>query len=192
MESGNCEKAYDHWETNLQRFPGRAHGKQGRKKKGSAGTPSDYYEKLSKTAKASGGGARLIESSDEEEEEEEERDMEEAGAEDASNDEPDYSSVGSYEVQNGWEVLDDPAPTSEEWDAMKETYVWTNKRLVHIWGMPFGWESSTFNHQTTEASSGKLVQFFLYGRERQMYSHDLELEKYGTEGEWVIIQKVRK
>ena len=27
---------------------------------------------------------------------------------------------------------------SEEWDAMKETYVWTNKRLVHIWGMPFG------------------------------------------------------
>ena len=187
-----CEKAYDHWETNLQRFPGRAHGKQGRKKKGSAGTPSDYYEKLSKTAKASGGGARLIESSDEEEEEEEERDMEEAGAEDASNDEPDYSSVGSYEVQNGWEVLDDPAPTSEEWDAMKETYVWTNKRLVHIWGMPFGWESSTFNHQTTEASSGKLVQFFLYGRERQMYSHDLELEKIRHRRRVGYYSKVRK
>ena len=65
--------------------------------------------------------------------------MEEADAEGASNNEPDYSSVGSYEVQNGWEVLDDPAPTSEEWDAMKETYVWTNKRLVHIWEMPFGW-----------------------------------------------------
>ena len=86
----------------------------------------------------------------------------------------------------------DPAPTSEEWDAMKETYVWTNKRLVHIWEMPFGWNFSTFNHQTTEASSGKLVQFFLYGRARQMFSHDLELEKYGTEGEWVIIQKVSK
>jgi hypothetical protein len=55
--------------------------------------------------------------------------MEEADAEGASNDEPDYSSVGSYEVQNGWEVLDDPVHTSEEWDAMKETYVWTNKRL---------------------------------------------------------------
>ena len=118
--------------------------------------------------------------------------MEEADAEGASNDEPDYSGVGSYEVQNGWEVLDDPAPTSEEWDAMKETYVWTNKRLVHIWEMPFGWNFSTFNHQTTEASSGKLVQFFLYGRARQMFSHDLELEKYGTEGEWVIIQKVSK
>ena len=57
--------------------------------------------------------------------------MEEADAEGASNDEPDYSSVGSYEVQN-------PAPTSEELDAMKETYVWTNKRLVYIWEMPFG------------------------------------------------------
>ena len=64
--------------------------------------------------------------------------MEEADAEGASNNEPDYSSVGSYEVQNGWKVLDDPAPTSEELDAMKETYVWTNKRLVHIWEMPFG------------------------------------------------------
>ena len=59
--------------------------------------------------------------------------------------------------------------------------------LVHIWEMPFGWNFSTFNHQTTEASSGKLVQFFFYGRARQMFSHDLELEKYGTEGEWVII-----
>ena len=38
------------------------------------------------------------------EEEEEEGDMEEADAEGASNDEPDYSGVGSYEVQNGWEV----------------------------------------------------------------------------------------
>ena len=59
-------------------------------------------------------------------------------------------------------------------------------------GNAFWLEFSTFNHQTTEASSGKLVQFFLYGRARQMFSHDLELEKYGTEGEWVIIQKVSK
>ena len=87
----------------------------------------------------------------------------------------------------------DPAPTSEEWKAMKETYVWTNERLVPIWEMPFGWDSSTFNHQTPEASSGKLVQLIiLYGRARQMYSHDLEFEKYGTEGEWVIIQKGSK
>ena len=48
------------------------------------------------------------------------------------------------------------------------------------------------NHQTPEASRGQLVQFFLYGRARQMYSHDLEFEKYGTEGEWVIIQKGSK
>jgi len=64
-----CEKAYAHWVAILQRFPGRAHGKQGCKKKGSAGTLSDYYEELFKTTKASGGGARLLESSDEEEEE---------------------------------------------------------------------------------------------------------------------------
>ena len=81
-------------------------------------------------------------------------------------------------MQNGWEVLDDPAPTSEELGAMKETYVWTNKRLVHIWEMPFGWEISTLTTRPQQLSSGELVQFSFIGAQGRC--HDLELEKYGT------------
>jgi hypothetical protein len=72
--------------------------------------------------------------------------------------------------------------------AMKEDYDWTNKRLVHIWVLPYGWDSSSFNHQLRD-QDGELIQFFLYARSRQMYSHELKLETYGTDGQWVIIQK---
>jgi hypothetical protein len=118
--------------------------------------------------------------------------MEEADAEGASNDEPDYSSVGSYEVQNGWEVLDDPAPTSEELDAMKEIYVWTNKRLVHIWEMPFGWNFRLSTTRPLRLRAESWSSFSFMGAQGRCSATTWNLKKNGTEGEWVIIQKVSK
>jgi hypothetical protein len=42
---------------------------------------------------------------------------------------------------------------------MKEDYDWTNKRLVHIWLLPCGWDSSSFNYQLKD-EDGELIQFF--------------------------------
>ena len=106
-----CFEAFDHWASVMQRFPGRAHGHQGRKKKGSPGSLSDFYEDLSKTARAAGGGGRLIESSDEED-----GDSEAHGAEqdaDADNEMGGVTGVGDYEVKAGWHVLNEPASTPE-------------------------------------------------------------------------------
>ena len=93
-----------------------------------------------------------------------------------------------YGVNGGWQVLNEPASTPELWSAMKEDYAWTNTRLVHIWVLPYGWDSSSFNHQLWD-EDGELIQFFLYARSRLMYSHELKLETYGTDGQWVIIKK---
>ena len=118
---------------------------------------SDFYEDLSKTARAAGGGGRLIESGDEEE-----GDSEAHGAEqdaNADNEMDDVTGVCDFEVKTGWHVLNEPASTPELWSAMKEDYDWTNKRLVHIWVLPYGWDSSSFNHQLRD-EDGESIQFF--------------------------------
>ena len=101
----------------------------------------------------------------------------------------DVTGVGDFEVKAGWHVLNEPASTPEPWSAMKEDYDWTNKRLVHIWVLPYGWDSSSFNHQLRD-EDGESIQFFLYARSRQMDSHELKVEIYGTDGQWVIIKNM--
>ena len=84
----------------------------------------------------------------------------------------------------------DPAPTYEEWNAMKETYVWTNKRLVHIWEMPFGWDFFTFNYQTLRAESWSSFSFM--GAQGRCTATTWNLKNSAQKGEWVIIQKGSK
>ena len=56
-----CNEAFEHWEGTMNRFPGRAHGHQGRKKKEKTGESlSGYYQSLSKQGKEAG---RLLDSS---------------------------------------------------------------------------------------------------------------------------------
>jgi hypothetical protein len=71
----------------------------------------------------------------------------------------DVTGVGDYEVKAGWHVLNEPASTLELRSAMKEDYDWTNKRLVHIWVLLYGWDSSSFNHQLRD-EDGELIHFF--------------------------------
>ena len=59
------------------------------------------------------------------------------------------------------------------------------QRLAHIWEPPHRWDTSSFNHQDTDAN-GNVTQFFPYSRARQKWSHSLKLEAYGVDGEWVI------
>ena len=88
---------------------------------------SDFYEDLSKTARATGGSGRLLIGSGDEED----GDSEAHGAEqdtDADSEMDDVTGVGDCEVKAGWHVLNEPASTPELWSAMKEDYDWTNKR----------------------------------------------------------------
>ena len=48
--------------------------------------------------------------------------------------------VGDFEVPPGWLLLPEPASSEDEWASMKKIYLWTNKRLAHIWDAPFGWQ----------------------------------------------------
>ena len=147
-----CFEAFDHGTSVIQRFPGRAHGHQGRNKKGSPGLLSDLYEDLSKIARAAGGGGRLIESGDEEDGDSEARGAEQDA--DADSEMDDVTGVGDYEVKAGWHELNEPACTPELWSAMKEDYNWANKRVL-----PYGWDSSSFNHQLRD-EDGELIHFF--------------------------------
>ena len=62
-----CNEAFEHWEGTMNRFPGRAHGHQGRKKKEKTGESlSGYYQSLSKQGKEAG---RLLDSSSDEDDE---------------------------------------------------------------------------------------------------------------------------
>lgn len=181
-----CNEAFEHWEGTMNRFPGRAHGHQGRKKKEKTGESlSDYYQSLSKQGKEAG---RLLDSSSDEDDETEgagDEPPDDSGEESAG---PDYTEVGDFECPQGWRVLDEPAENAADWDALKVSYMWKNKRLAHIWEPPHGWDTSSFNHQDTDAN-GNVTQFFLYSRARQKWSHSLKLEAYGVDGEWVIIEK---
>ena len=181
-----CNEAFEHWEGTMNRFPGRAHGHQGRKKKEKTGESlSGYYQSLSKQGKEAG---RLLDSSSDEDDETEgagDEPPDDSGEESAG---PDYTEVGDFECPQGWRVLDEPAENAADWDALKVSYMWKNKRLAHIWEPPHGWDTSSFNHQDTDAN-GNVTQFFLYSRARQKWSHSLKLEAYGVDGEWVIIEK---
>jgi hypothetical protein len=55
-----CFEAFDHWASVIQRFPGRAHGHQGRNKKGIPGSLSEFYEDPSKTARRLAETAALL------------------------------------------------------------------------------------------------------------------------------------
>ena len=125
-----CTEAFEHWEGTMNRFPGRAHGHQGRKKKEKTGESlSDYYQSLSKQGKEAG---RLLDSSSDEDDETEgagDEPPDDSGEESAG---PDYTEVGDFECPQGWRVLDEPAENAADWDALKVSYMWKNKRLAHI------------------------------------------------------------
>ena len=113
--------------------------------------------------------------------------MEEPGAEDASNDEPDYSSAGSYEVQDEWGVLDDPAPTSEEWDAMKGTNVWTTSGWFTSGKCLLAGKFLLLTTRPQQLSSGELVQFSFMGAQGRC--HDLELENTAHKASGLLFKK---
>ena len=102
-----CNEAFEHWEGTMNRFPGRAHGHQGRKKKEKTGESlSGYYQSLSKQGKEAG---RLLDSSSDEDDETEgagDEPPDDSGEESAG---PDYTEVGDFECPQGWRVLDEPA-----------------------------------------------------------------------------------
>ena len=125
-----------------RRFPGRAHGNQGRRKKGPGVPLSDLYEKEAREASKQAG--MLLEESDDDSSVEEEGALSEDEEGDGQGaDENDFTGqmeVGDFEVPPGWLLLPEPASPEDEWASMKKIYSWTNKRLAHIWDTPLGWQ----------------------------------------------------
>ena len=95
-----CELALVHWTSRIQRFPGRAHGKQGWKRKEHCGTLSDLYEEQAKAAKqaARACGSR-VDSSDDEgggDSDDDEIAGTDSGEEDNGGEESSYTEIGGF------------------------------------------------------------------------------------------------
>ena len=182
-----CELALVHCTSRIQRFPGRAHGKQGWKRKEHCGTLSDLYEEQAKAAKqaARACGSRVDSSDDEggSDSDDDEIAGTDSGEEDNGGEESSYTEIGGFGGLDGWSILSDPAKTEEEWSVIKKKYPWNNRRLAHIWDPPFGWEISSFSLWE------KGAPVFYYSTTKEKYPHKLPLETYGIDGHWVILEK---
>jgi hypothetical protein len=192
------ESAFSHWELTMQRFPARSNGKQGRKKKDKGIPLADLFEKEAKEARRSRGFGRLLDESDDSTDDDDDdgtgsNDAElraagggvSAGASerDDETDENQFLSIGDYEIPFGWEALERPAETASEWKSMQKAYKWQNKKLAHIWDAPIGWQMASFSNWE------KGMCCFYYPTDRQKVLHQLDLDNYGIDGHWVILQK---
>ena len=110
--------AYLHWVIRIKRYPGRAHGKQGRLKKDKPIPLVDLYEQEAKNTRTATEGPRLDgdESSSDEGGDESSQEDEEAGEESAEG----APTAGDFEVQAGWHVLSEHASSEEEWTRIKK------------------------------------------------------------------------
>jgi len=146
--------AFEHWQLLLQRYPGRSNGKQGRKKKMQSRPLADVFEEQAKAGRKASGGTKLLDESDTDSDsnndDDEGRSEEESPAlrdrEGTSDDDLNFSTVGDFEVPDGWVALDPPAVDEAAWASLKKTYKWQNKKLAHIWNEPTGWQLASFTN----------------------------------------------
>ena len=120
--------SFEYWQLTTNRFPARAHGHQGRKKKGASAPLADLFEEQAKAARKAGGGDRLLEESDDSSDSGDNSDDLGSGGgrarsadgvtipENCGN----FEEVGDYEVPDGWIALEPPAEDEETWSALKK------------------------------------------------------------------------
>jgi hypothetical protein len=173
------DRSYTRWTQFTARYPGRAHGKQGRKKKSEPMQLADLFDLQAKVPV----GSILIEESDGEGGDEDDGTMEDDAEDEEEEEEEEFAVVGDFEPPAGWVVLAEPAEDSAAWSKAKKKYSWAGKRLAHIWDAPLGWQVASFSQIT-----GKALSFY-YPSDKLKCIHQLPLETYGTDGHWVIIEK---
>ena len=183
--------SFEYWQLTTNRFPARAHGHQGRKKKGASAPLADLFEEQAKAARKAGGGDRLLEESDDSSDSgDNSDDLGSGGGRARSADgvtipenSGNFEEVGDYEVPDGWIALEPPAEDEETWSASKKNYKWQNKKLAHIWDEPTGWQMSSYSFWE------KGTPVFYYPSDRQKVGHQLSLNEYGVDGHWVILER---
>ena len=149
------EASFDHWK--LTRFPARAHGRQGRRKKAASAPVADLFEQQARAARKASGDGRLLEESDDDSSDGSDEVSDGDGGDGGGGGAADvtcelhheysgnFETVGDYEVPSGWEALEPPAHDEETWSLLKKSYKWHNKRLAHIWDEPTGWKVSPYS-----------------------------------------------
>ena len=172
------DRAYTRWVSLCDRFPARAHGKQGRTKKAEPMQLADLFDLQAKVP----SGSLLIGESDEEGEDEDDGIMAD-DAEEGEEEEEEFAAVGDFEPPDGWVVLPEPAEDEATWTKAKAKFSWDRRRLAHIWNAPLGWQMATFSQVIKKSLS------FYYPSDKLKCMHDLPLDSYGTDGHWVIIEK---
>ena len=164
----------------IKRCPARSNpGKAGRPKKvTAASTLSDVLEDAAREA----GKLREEMDSDlsEEEEDDDEVDEESPEAEMTRL----LTTFGPFSAPTGYKVLEKPAESQKEWDAMAKTKTWwRGKKLAHIWDDGIGWHTVTFHDKQAKK----------YGCKYQgtLWYHPLIIENYGATRGWVVIAHAR-
>ena len=177
---GIVAKAMVKFGQRIKRCPARSHpGKAGRPKKvTAASTLSDVLEEAAREA----GKLREEMDSDlsEEEEDDDEVDEESPEAEMTRL----LTEFGPFSAPDGYEVLEKPAESQKEWDAMAKTKTWwRGKKLAHIWDDGIGWHTVQFHDKQAEKYGFKY--------QGKLWYHPLIIENYGATRGWVVIARAR-
>ena len=177
---GIVAKAMVKFGQRIKRCPARSHpAKAGRPKKvTAASTLSDVLEEAAREA----GKLREEMDSDlsEEEEDDDEVDEESPEAEMARL----LTTFGPFSAPTGYKVLEKPAESQKEWDAMAKTKTWwRGKKLAHIWDDGIGWHTVVFHDK-----QAKKYGFKYQGK---LWYHPLIIENYGATRGWVVIARAR-
>ena len=94
------------------------------------------------------------------------------------------TTFGPFSAPDGYEVLEKPAESQKEWDAMAKTKTWwRGKRLAHIWDDGIGWHTVAFHDK-----QAKKYGFKYQGK---LWYHPLIIENYGATRGWVVIARAR-
>jgi len=96
--------------------------------------------------------------------------------------------VGLFHPPKGWFVLDAPSKDSSSLVADLEIFCWTGRRIAHIFDE--GWATASHARKLTLKEREATPSSFLFRYKTVgLIMHNLELDGYGIEKTWVIIQK---